>query len=51
MRRRGPKQTAGTKQSRNFLHQHTRFTQVLENLRRRDHVEVLRRKLRLLKFT
>src|ERR1044072_8249237 len=47
----GPKQTTGTPQPRNFLHQQTRFAQVFENLGRSDHVKVLRRKLRLLKFT
>src|SRR5215218_10207060 len=47
----GPEQTAGTQQSCNFLHEQAWFAQVFENLRRRDHVKVLRRKLRLLKFT
>src|ERR1051325_2762554 len=51
MRRRGPEQSARTQQSCDFSQQHTRVAQVFENLSGCDHVEVLRRKLRVLKFT
>src|SRR5262249_4725486 len=51
MRRRGPEQPARSQQSRNFVQQHARLGQVLDDLRRRDHIEVLRGKFRVLKFT
>src|SRR5215510_6469994 len=47
----GPKQSAGAEHSRHFLHQQTRFAQMLENLGRRYHVKVLRAKLSLLELT
>ncbi len=50
MRRRGPEKSAGTKNPRDFLQQRSRIDQVFQQFRGRDHVEVLRRKRRFLKF-
>src|SRR3954469_22185527 len=51
MWRRGPEQTSRTQQPRHFLQQHARLRQVLDDLSRRDHVEVFGGKLRVLKLT
>src|SRR5687767_8422183 len=50
MRSGGPKESAGTKHTRNFLQKQSRLGQVFEDLRRRYDVKMLRRKVCLLKF-